>query len=51
MFSKILFVVSSLFAHDTTNPAPVQERVISVSVPEDEIIIENIRPEMASMYY
>ena len=51
MFSKIVFVISSLFAHNTTNPPSVQERVISVSVPEDEIIVENIRPEMASMYY
>ena len=51
MFSKFIFVVSSLFAHDTPNTTPVQERVISVSVPEDEIIIENIRPQMASMYY
>jgi hypothetical protein len=51
MFSKIIFVVSSLFAHNTADRVPVQERVISVSVPEDEIVIENIRPEMASMYY
>lgn len=51
MFSKIIFVVSSLFAHDTPNPAPVQERVISVSVPEDEIIIENVNPLLISMYY
>ena len=51
MFSKIIFVVSSLFAHDTTNPPPVQERVISVSVPEDEIIIENVNPLLISMYY
>lgn len=51
MFSKIIFVVSSLFAHDTPNPPPVQERVISVSVPEDEIIIVSIRPVVASMYY
>jgi hypothetical protein len=51
MFSKIIFVVSSLFAHDTSDRVPVQERVISVSVPEDEIVIVNISPEMASMYY
>jgi hypothetical protein len=51
MFSKIIFVVSSLFAHNTVDHVPVQERVITVSVPEDEIIIENIRPDMASMYF
>ena len=51
MFSKIIFVVSSFFAYDTSDHVPVQERVISVSVPEDEIVIENIRPELASMYY
>ena len=51
MFSKIIFVVSSLFAHDTPNHAPVQERVISVSVPEDEIIIDNVPLELVTMYY
>ena len=51
MFSKIVFVISSLFAHDTQNPAPVQERVISVSVPEDEIIIDNVPLELVPMYY
>jgi len=51
MFSKIIFVVSSLFAHNTIDRVPVPERVITVSVPEDEIIVENIVPEMASMYY
>jgi hypothetical protein len=49
MFGKIFVFFSSFFHHDTV---PVQqEQVIVVSVPEDEIVIENIRPEMASMYY
>ena len=49
MFGKIFVFFSSFFHHDTV---PVQqERVIVVSVPEDEIVIESIRPEMASMYY
>lgn len=49
MISK-LFILLTSFVH--TDTAPVQQnRVIIVSVPEDEIIIENVRPEMASMYY
>ena len=49
MISK-LFILLSSFVH--TDTAPVQQdRVISVSVPEDEIVIENVRPEMASVYY
>lgn len=49
MISKMFILLASFVHHDTV---PVQhERVISVSVPEDEIVIENVRPEVASMYY
>ena len=51
MFSKILFVFTSFFTRDNVEPPPVQHHTIVVTVPEDEIVIENIRPEMASMYY
>ena len=49
MISKLFILLSSFVHHDTT-PVP-QDRVIIVSVPEDEIVIENVRPEMSSMYY
>ena len=49
MFSKIFILLTS-FVHTDTAPVE-QKRVIVVSVPEDEIIIENVRPEVASMYY
>lgn len=49
MISKLFILLSSFVHHDTT---PVeQKRVIIVSVPEDEIVIENVRPDMSSMYY
>jgi hypothetical protein len=47
MISKIFVLFTSFFHHDT-----VEVKVHPVvSVPEDEIVIENIRPELASMYY
>jgi|688.fasta_scaffold685280_1 hypothetical protein len=49
MFSKVFILISS-FLHSDADVVRVQ-RTISVSVPEDEIVIENIRPEVASMYY
>lgn len=49
MISKIFVLLTSFVHHDT--PVVQQHRVISVSVPEDEIIIENVRPDMSSMYY
>lgn len=49
MISKFFILLSSFVHHDTA--VPEHKPVIVVSVPEDEIVIENIRPEMASMYY
>ena len=49
MFSKFFILLTSFVYTDTT--VVHHERVISVSVPEDEIVIENVRPEMASVYY
>ena len=49
MFSKIFILLTS-FVHTDTTPVQ-QNKVISVSVPEDEIVIENVRPDMSSMYY
>jgi len=49
MFSKVFIIISS-FLHSDVDVVRV-ERTISVSVPEDEIVIENVRPEFASMYY
>jgi hypothetical protein len=49
MFSKLFILLTSFVHHDT--PVVQQHRVITVTVPEDEIIIETVRPEMASMYY
>lgn len=47
MFSKIFVLFTSFFHHDA-----VEAKVCPVvTIPEDEIVIENIRPEMASMYY
>ena len=51
MFSKIVIVISSLFGNNPTISVPVRERVISVSVPEDEIIIDNVPSELVCMYY
>jgi len=47
MISKIFVLFTSFFHHDV---AEVKVHPV-VSVPEDEIVIVNIRPEMASMYY
>ena len=49
MISKI-FVLLTSFINAGTPPVH-QDRVITVTVPEDEIVIETVRPEMASMYY
>lgn len=49
MISKIFVLLASFVHHDI--PTVQQHRVITVTVPEDEIIIETVRPEMASMYY
>jgi len=49
MFSKFFILLAS-FVHGDTDTVQ-HERVISVSVPEDEIVIENVRPELASVYY
>jgi hypothetical protein len=48
MISKFFILLTSFVHTDTVEPTKVHP---IVSVPEDEIIIENIRPEMASMYY
>jgi len=48
MISKLFILLTSFVHHDTVEPVKVHP---VVSVPEDEIVIENIRPEMASMYY
>jgi hypothetical protein len=42
MFSK-LFIILSHFVYSDT-PVAQQEKVIVVTVPEDEIVIENIKP-------
>ena len=49
MISKIFVLLTSFINAGT--PTVQQDRVISVSVPEVEIVIENVRPEMASVYY
>jgi hypothetical protein len=49
MISKLFILLTSFVHHD--NVPVQQERVIVVTVPEDEIVIENVRPEMASVYY
>jgi hypothetical protein len=49
MINKFFILLTSFIYTDV--PAVEQERVIVIDMPEDEIVIENIRPEMASMYY
>ena len=48
MFSKLFILLTSFVHTDTVEPVKVCP---VVTIPEDEIVIENIRPEMASMYY